>query len=194
MKVKVFASICLALVSLSAHAVYGIRSAAGALSVTEVITDLGGGQYQYDYTLNNTNAVSSVWWWGVYSPSNSASLVSGSLGGLYAGGAPIDIALAGNPSVGYAFDFAALDSSSYGITVGSSGTLSFITDSLETGGKTFFADVTGEWAGYGSLPLPYDVDGTQAFSYMGNTQPVPEPMTMAVLGLGAAALLRRRRK
>jgi hypothetical protein len=192
MKVKVFASICLALVSLSAHAVYGIRSAAGALSVTEVITDLGGGQYQYDYTLNNTNAVSSVWWWGVYSPSNSASLVSGSLGGLYAGGAPIDITLAGNPSVGYAFDFAALDSSSYGITVGSSGTLSFITDSLETGGKTFFADITGEWAGISTLPT--DVDGTQSFSYMGNTQPVPEPMTMAVLGLGAAALLRRHRK
>jgi len=57
---------------------------------------------------------------------------------------------------------------------------------------------TGAYAGLvgsGTWSATYVFPGTLAFTtFAGDLAPVPEPASMAVLGLGAAALLRRRRK
>ena len=76
------------------------------------------------------------------------------------------------------------------MTVGNSGTLSFIANSGDTGPTVFFAEVEGQSDGIGS-------DGTIQFSYKGSTTPdsTPEPGLMSAMGLAGlgVAFARRRR-
>lgn len=85
----------------------------------------------------------------------------------------------------------------------SSVTMSGTGGSVTTGGGSysFSGNYTVDSAANTTIPLgspgtysaTFDLDaGNYSFSVAG--QPVPEPATMAVLGLGGAALMRRRRK
>jgi len=65
------------------------------------------------------------------------------------------------------------------------GTGSPVTIVIPTGAQYIFASAVDDYFS--------DNNNTPEF-YLSITEPVPEPMTIAVLGIGAAALLRRRRK
>ncbi|MBS1717358.1 MAG: PEP-CTERM sorting domain-containing protein [Armatimonadetes bacterium] len=180
----------LALACSSAFAISGLRPIGGDLTLSESITDLGGGFYDYSYTMTNVSAVNAVWWWGVYSATTGTGGGAGSLGGFYNGAPTGDMLDLGAPNVAWTYAASIYDPS-IGIAVGSSGTMDFVAFGLDTSTKVFFADVCFEWAGDGSLA--FNPDGTQQVSYYGTSTAVPEPASMAALGLGIAALIRRRK-
>jgi len=182
----------LALSGASSFAITGIRDAAGAITLNEVITDLGGGTWQYDYSLFN-GSIGSIWWWGVYSPGTDLASPTASWGAPFVMPVPVDMAHTTYPSISFTFNSDGLSLPTFALSVGSSATLSFTSNVFDDSAKTFFADITGEWAGNGSLG--FNGDGSQMVSYIGNdpTYVVPEPASMVALGMGAAGVLRRRR-
>lgn len=70
-------------------------------------------------------------------------------------------------------------------------------NSASYAGTWNYVSGTGAYAnmsGGGTMTAIFDTDFNSTHSFFGDLQAVPEPASMAVLGLGVAALLRRRRK
>lgn len=80
-----------------------------------------------------------------------------------------------------------------------SGDFSFGGSGSSISGAWSYVSGTGDYAGYasgaGTWGAAYDAVGSYASTTLaGNLEPVPEPASLAVVGIGAAALLRRRRR
>lgn len=109
---------------------------------------------------------------------------AGSVRGLYEIGLPAgpETFIAGYPGTETDID---------GLAIGG-GRAYFVSDGPNTTQANFYVFDLASGTQVGTLPSPFTGSGT--FSGAAWAAPVPEPATMAALGIGALALLRRRRK
>lgn len=181
----------------SSPAITGLRNASGVISVSWRISPpwFPGNDQHWEFTIHNYSSA-PIWWWGIFCNADMH-------GGVYTSpqvegyGADTyrtpDIQHENWGRVYWAKQIGALHGPG-GIAPGQEASMWFVSpnaDPLYFDPPVFFADVYGEWAGDGSLQ--HNPDGTQQMSYIGNVSAVPEPTTGALLGLGALALVRRRK-
>lgn len=66
--------------------------------------------------------------------------------------------------------------------------------SLNLGNSVYWNGIKGLYDAGGNLVSDYGLSSSSGYDFRNGVQAVPEPASMAALGLGAAALLRRRRR
>ncbi|BBO24522.1 MAG: hypothetical protein AMXMBFR19_10800 [Chthonomonadaceae bacterium] len=190
----------MAMAAISSAQVAWVSSASGVLNLMETIVDNGNGTYTYNYSLTNSAEPLPIWWVVVYmnvAPGAAAGTPfgdGGHVGWDYYEGTPSPDIDAPEGQLYVAFSWASGDpwpgSAPNGVGMGETvGGFSYTSTSLDTSAKRFVADREGDWGPYN---LGYNGDD-QIFSYGGFTSAVPEPATLATLGLGLAALIRRRK-
>ena len=168
------------------------------LTVIEDITDIGGGEYRYEYSFINEDSV-PITFFGVYS--NFEALTENTFAGLYPAWLeiyfwPVDI-------VGPYFDGRNLDEAIVGYTR-TSNCLHLVAETVCPGetaiqpgqavaGFSFIAsvyDASPKYYFYSTTDSGY-APYTNRVAAVGTT--VPEPMSLALLGFGGLALLKTRR-
>ncbi len=171
------------------------------LTVTETITDIGGGDYQYEYSFENVDT-SPIWMFGVYlkfdaTPDSTFDIEpTTEPGGWWVG--PYYFLIEQYEPV---FDGRNLDSNITGLINSS--------NEAGAGGNPVVSITSGEFAsGFSFMSSVYDATpkyyfycaiGTEApwesesgkVTAVGTT--VPEPTTISLLGIGALAFRSRRR-
>lgn len=171
------------------------------------LLDINGGGTPATYYVNQ-DAYSGGTWSGSYLGKNTYTNGGNLSGGANPNGTLVAINNSNTTSIGgttgAAVNAATAESVTTGIEIGislaslgSPGSLKIFAD-INGSGDNYFSNqfLTGLNAGTGNIGTPTNVNLNRygAGYFVVNSQAVPEPMTLAVLGLGALGFLRPRKK
>jgi hypothetical protein len=164
------------------------------LNVIETITNLGGGSYQYEYSFINVDT-SPIWNIGIYTTFGGTANVT-NFTGYPTWGSATDAITDVLPE----YDARNLDPSILEVphtwTMPWEDPVTSIQVGASVSGFSFTAptyDASPKYYSYETLASGYtQTNGTGNVAAVGQT--IPEPTTIALLGLGALSLIRRKRR